>query len=90
MSAFQYCQFLGNLSLQISACIPNFLITEYFLNYEETGQEVAVHPFEVENSYIRLPEAPGLGIELKENELLKRPYQQYPPRSLRDYHEENP
>ena len=77
-------------TIQVSACIPNFLITEYFVNFEETGNEVAVNPFRVENGYIALPAAPGLGIELKEEELLKRPYRQNPPRSLRQYHQERP
>ena len=77
-------------TIQVSACIPNFLITEYFVNFEETGNEVAVNPFRVENGYIELPAAPGLGIELKEEELLERPYLQYSPRSLRHYHQEGP
>jgi galactonate dehydratase len=77
-------------TLQVSACIPNFLITEYFVNFEETGMEVAVEPFRVEKGYIALPTSPGLGIELKEAELLKRPYRQYPPRSLRQFNEEGP
>ena len=77
-------------TLQVAACIPNFLITEYFVNFEETGREVSVNPFQVEDGYIKLPTAPGLGMELKEEELLKRPYQEYPVRSLRQYYEEGP
>jgi galactonate dehydratase len=77
-------------TIQVAACIPNFLITEYFVNFEETGQAVSVNPFKMENGYIKLPTTPGLGLEVKEAELLKRPYRQYPPRSLRDYHQEGP
>jgi len=77
-------------TIQVSACIPNFLITEYFLNFEETGKELAVKPFQVENGYIELPTAPGLGLELDEKELLRRPFQEYPQRILRDYHLEGP
>jgi galactonate dehydratase len=77
-------------TVQVSACIPNFLITEYFVNFEETGKEVAVKPFQVEDGYITLPAGPGLGLELDEKELLKRPFQEYPKRTLREYHQEGP
>src|SRR2546423_6536587 len=53
-------------TLQASACIPNFLITEYFVNFEAAGQELARPAFEVNDSYIALPTAPGLGIDLDE------------------------
>ena len=56
-------------TIQVSAAIPNFLITEYFVNLEEFGREIAVNPFVVEDGYIRLPEGPGLGIELDEERL---------------------
>ena len=77
-------------TLQVSACIPNFLITEYFVNLEPFGQTIATHPFEVVDSYIMLPEAPGLGIELDEEVLAQHPYQPFPARSPRQYHEEGP
>lgn len=77
-------------TLQVSACIPNFLITEYFVNLEDFGRTVAVEPFEVVDGYIRVPEAPGLGIELHENSLRNHPYQPFPTRALRQYHEEGP
>ena len=32
-------------TLQVSACIPNFLITEYFVNFEAVGREIAGRPF---------------------------------------------
>lgn len=77
-------------TLQVSACIPNFLITEYFVNLEPFGQAIATQPFEVVNSYIRLPEAPGLGIELDEAALARHPYQPFAPRAPRQYFEEGP
>ena len=69
-------------SVQVAACIPNFLITEYFINFEETGREVAIEPFEVVDGAIALPEKPGLGMELDEQELLKRPYEEHRPRNM--------
>ena len=56
-------------TLQVSATIPNFLITEYFVNLEDWGREVAIEPFEVRDGYITLPDKPGLGIELDETVL---------------------
>ena len=58
-------------TLQVSACIPNFLITEYFVNFEAMGREVASNTFEVKDSYIQLPTRPGLGIELDEAALVR-------------------
>lgn len=77
-------------TLQVSACIPNFLITEYFVNLEPLGQALAKHPFEVENSYIKLPQTPGLGVDLDEAALAQHPYQPFPARSIRQYDEEGP
>ena len=77
-------------TIQVAACIPNFLITEYFVNLEAFGEDIAVNPFEVVNGYIQVPGAPGLGIELDEEALAKYPYQQFPPRSPKQYYEEGP
>ena len=77
-------------TIQVAACIPNFLITEYFVNFQKTGDEVAVDPFEVENGYIQLPKSPGLGLELDVERLLERPYKEQPKRSLRQYSDEGP
>ena len=77
-------------TMQVSAAIPNFLITEYFLNLDEFGREIAVEPFEVKDGYIELPQAPGLGIELDEEALARYPYRQQPARSIRQYWEEGP
>ena len=45
-------------TLQVSACMPNFLITEYFVSFEERGRELARVPFEVSNGFIALPTTP--------------------------------
>ena len=58
-------------TLQVAASIPNFLITEYFVNFEAKGREIARNTFEVKDSYIDLPTAPGLGIELDESALVR-------------------
>jgi galactonate dehydratase len=77
-------------TLQVSACIPNFLITEYFVNFEAMGAEIAKKPFEVKDSYIDLPTAPGLGIELDEAALARHPLTgERRPRHIRTYDEES-
>ena len=69
-------------TIQASAGMPNFLITEYFVNFETTGNEIADVPFEVDGGYIELPTRPGLGIDLDEEALAKYPYQQFAERTL--------
>ncbi|CAG9000773.1 MAG: D-galactonate dehydratase [Candidatus Celerinatantimonas neptuna] len=51
--------------LQLDACIPNFLIQE-FPSYYHQGEEDGMlnTPFKVEEGYIYIPDAPGIGIEL--------------------------
>ena len=71
-------------TLQASAVMPNFIITEYFVNFEDFGREIAKSSFEVEDGYIELPQTPGLGIELDADALAARPYRQFPPRKIGD------
>ncbi len=77
-------------TLQVSAAIPNFLITEYFINLEEMGREIATNPFNVEDGYIQIPSAPGLGTALDEAALAEFPYQEFPMRNFRPYSDEGP
>ena len=77
-------------TMQVSAAIPNFLITEYFVNLEEFGKDIAKVPFEVKDSYIQVPTTPGIGIDLDEDRLANYPYQPFPARSPRQYYEEGP
>ena len=77
-------------TIQVSAAIPNFLITEYFVNLEELGRDIAKKPFEVKDGYIQIPDAPGLGIDLDEERLAAYPYKPFPPRSLAQIWDEGP
>ena len=72
-------------TLHAAACMPNFLITEYFLNFSETSAEVATGAFAVEDGYISLPTALGLGIDLIEEKLLERPGREAPLRRFGKY-----
>ena len=77
-------------TIQVSAAIPNFLITEYFVNLEELGRDIAKKPFEVKDGYIQIPDAPGLGIDLDEERLAAYPYKPFPPRSPAQIWDEGP
>lgn len=77
-------------TLAASAVMPNFLITEYFVNFESLGEEIAEEPLTVEDGRIDLPEGPGLGIDLDEDALAEYPYRQVPMRDVRQVHEEGP
>lgn len=70
-------------TLQASAGLPNFLITEYFVNFEERGRSIARSPLVVEGGFIALPAAAGLGIDLDEDALARYPYRARAPRVLR-------
>jgi galactonate dehydratase len=70
--------------------MPNFLITEYFVNFEARAQEVATAPFQVDHGYIALPTTPGLGIELRQEVLARYPYREFPLRGLPTFHDEGP
>ncbi len=77
-------------SLNLVTCIPNFLILEYFVNFQAVTDQVAVNPFRVENGYIQIPKGPGLGLEIKEEELAKFPYKHFPKRNIRQFGDEGP
>jgi galactonate dehydratase len=77
-------------SIQVSACIPNFLIMEFPTSLVPLGEDIAVTPFRPVNGYIKLPTAPGLGIDLKEDALARHGYKQFPPRRIRQVQDEGP
>jgi galactonate dehydratase len=77
-------------SLQVAACIPNFLIMEYPVAWEPYANELAKNPFKVERGQIALPTAPGIGIDLDEAALAKYPYTGGRRRALLHPDEERP
>ena len=62
----------------------NFIITEYFVNFEPWGREAATPAFEVEDSHMALPTAPGLGIDLDQDVLRAHPAKEFPARTIGD------
>jgi galactonate dehydratase len=77
-------------TLQIAAAIPNFLITEYFVNFEARGREIAKPGFVVQDGYIAVPRGPGLGVEIDEAALARFPAPERPARALPGPGDEGP
>src|SRR5438093_5520324 len=55
-------------ALQIAASIPNFFCQQQL----SLAEGYLKQPFKVENGYVKIPEGPGLGIELDENQLASK------------------
>jgi galactonate dehydratase len=63
-------------NLHIDASTPNFLIQEFFYNDIERYNEILKEPFPyAKDGYFDLPTKPGLGVDIDEKALAKRPYQ---------------
>ena len=77
-------------TIQVSAVMPNFLITDYYVPTEAIAAEIMRPAFVVKDSYIELPTAPGLGIDLDEEAMARHEYTPLPARNLRQYSDEGP
>jgi galactonate dehydratase len=75
-------------TVHAAACMPNFIITEYFLPYEEFGGVVCSNALKPVDGYIDLPDGPGLGLDVLEDAVRARPYKPYPARKFRDYEDD--
>jgi len=79
-----YGPILTAASLQLDACIHNFLIQEHCPLGDNVleepfviGKGILKEPFVLKEGYIEVPTKPGLGIELDEEAIAKRPYEPY-------------
>jgi galactonate dehydratase len=92
MSPHNYNSTLIGLAatVHVSAVIPNFRITEYFVNFAGPCAEIATANLKVADGWIDLPTAPGLGVDIDVARLRQRPYQEATHRGLRQYWEEYP
>ena len=68
--------------LQLAATVPNFLIHEIMLTDGSFRKEVTNEEVVYSNGMIKIPDKPGLGIEINEEECLKHPYVEH---NLRHY-----
>jgi galactonate dehydratase len=77
-------------TVHASACMPNFIITEYFLPFEEIGAKLCPNLLKPVNGYISLPEGPGLGLDVDEKAVRAARGQQFPARTFRFPKDEGP
>lgn len=69
-------------SLQLAASTTNFSILEIMYSDVPWRKDVTNESLHYEDGYIEIPDKPGLGIEINEEECLKHPYT---PHTLRHY-----
>lgn len=69
-------------TVHASACMPNFIITEYFIPFEEFGKKLCKNPLIPVDGFITLPDGPGLGIEVDEEAIRSMPGRPFPQRML--------
>ena len=73
-----------------SACMQNFIITEYFLPLEEISAKLAPNCLKPVNGYLPLPEGPGLGLDIDEAAVRAAKGKQFPARTMRLPRDEGP
>ena len=66
------------VAAQVCATVPNFYILEFDVDDAPWRDDLLSHPLEVNDGMLQLPERPGLGADLIEEELLKHPPGDYP------------
>jgi galactonate dehydratase len=70
-----YCgPVVGAANIQLSACIPNFLVLEGIETWDGFHAEILQRPIVWEDGYVVVPTEPGLGIELDEAVAERHPY----------------
>jgi len=69
-------------TLQLAACTMNFFVLETMATDVAYRNKVSTERVTMENGLIRIPDGPGLGLDLDLNEIAKHPYQ---PHDLRHY-----
>ena len=69
-------------TLQLAACVPNFVMLEMMMTDVPYRRLICDEDLTVHNGRMVIPDRPGLGIELNEDEILKHPFS---PTYLRHY-----
>jgi L-alanine-DL-glutamate epimerase-like enolase superfamily enzyme len=66
------------VSANVCANVPNFFIQEFDVDDAPWRDDLMTHPLEIENGYLKVPDRPGLGSDLIEEQLRKHPAGHYP------------
>lgn len=66
------------VTASVAATIPNFFIMEFDVDDAPWRDDLMTHPLAITNGYLQLPNRPGIGSDLIEEELLKHPPVEYP------------
>lgn len=77
-------------TVHFSALIQNFLIAECFINLSDACAEIGAPGLTIENGWVDLPTAPGLGVDIDVDALRRHPYKDFPHKDMRQYWEEFP
>jgi galactonate dehydratase len=77
-------------TVHAAACMSNFIITEYFLPFEELGQRLCRNVLKPIDGYIALPDGPGLGLDVDEGMVRATQGKQFPARTFRSIADEGP
>ncbi len=60
--------------VQLDACIPNFALQEYTGEDKPPKSKILKTPLTLEDGHLIVPDAPGIGVELNEEEVRKMPF----------------
>jgi len=66
-------------SLHLDASIPNFVFQEFFYPYLDMYNEILTEPIIYKDGYLEIPTSPGLGTDIREDVIRKRPPKKQPP-----------
>lgn len=69
-------------TLQLAACLPSFYLLETMSSDVPWRREVCKEEVELSDGFMRIPTAPGLGVDICEDAMVQHPYQ---PTALRHY-----
>jgi galactonate dehydratase len=68
--------------LQLAACVPNFVILEYPRYETMPVKDLVKTDLRLEDGYLEIPDAPGIGVELDDAAIERFPYRPRTPQTM--------